>query len=159
MIKLIFNTTNNKPAIFYANSSEQAVSILKMKEDALYYDFLLKNQKVQHIKIGQRLVKYILGNLEIDYVECPSSAVLDSLVKDKVEDLFKLSKFHNGVKKYLQFNFRLLHQSFINSALNPLAVITKNDTCKESPEFFIKKETSLKTQLGLNLLPNSTTIH
>ena len=42
MIKLIYNTTNNKPAIFHANSSEQAISILKMKEDALYYDFLLK---------------------------------------------------------------------------------------------------------------------
>jgi len=125
MIKLIYNTKNNQKVIYHVKTTEQAQSVLGMKEDAFYYDFLLRNQHVPDIKVGQRLVKFILNKLDMAYVECETSSCLDLVVMDKAEELFELSKTHDGIKKYLEFNFRILHRSFINSITNQNVVNKK----------------------------------
>lgn len=125
MIKLVYSIKNNQKAIYYVKTAEQAKSVLGMKEDALYYDFLLRNQLVPDIRIGQRLVEFILNKLDIAYVDCATSSCLDLVVIDKAEELFELSKSHDGIKKYLEFNFRVLHRSFLNSVSSQKAVNVK----------------------------------
>ena len=139
MMKLVYKTKDNKKVTYNIDSTEKMLSILKMKEDALYYDFLVNNHQVEEVRVGQPLVKYVLDNLDMDYIKCPTSRMLDSVVKDKAAELFKLSEIDKGIEKYLSFNMRFLHLSFINKVSNPLTVVSNNDNCQESPEYFVKK--------------------
>lgn len=139
MKKIIYNAGNNKQLIFTAESGAQVSSVLKMKDNYLYYEFLLKNHKVDDYEIKHTLTKYVLDALGMEYVECKISSSLDLLLKDQALKLFQISKHDSGIKKYLQFNFSLLHRSFINSVLQPLAVISKYDDCEGLPDNFIQQ--------------------
>lgn len=137
MVKLVYSTGKNTQAVYKVESSQQAASVLKAKEDALYYDFLLKNQKAEFAHVGPNLVSYVLSQLNMEYVECKTSSCLDLLLIDKAADLFEIAKQNHKIKRYLEFNFRVLHQSFINTVLKPLMVISNQDVRKDVPDTFI----------------------
>ena len=140
MIKLVYNTEKNTQLTFNVESAQQIASILHMKEDVHYYEFLLKNQNTGKSRINQFLVEYLLNELGMDYVECPHSSDLDFALIGKAEQLFDLAKENYKIKRYLDFNFRLLHQSFINTVLKPLMVISNRNNCIGLPDTFIHSE-------------------
>lgn len=139
MINIVFNTGSNSQATYKVFSAQEAISVLNMKNNSYYFEFLLRTQVTPPVTVKQQTSNYIFSMLGLPAVKCKSLGQLNRHLIGYAEKLFKLADDSKAVNKFLKYTFSLLHNVFTQSIIRPLLAVSPLDLFEELPEYFTQK--------------------